>query len=290
MFVALELAGTKLPVRKKEDGQPFFLCAIEEILRLTGGPDFRAFYSSSVSFARGVRLGYKEKTPRVPSVFERKSRLRKYEEETCPWDSDRDNYVSARAHAAAVQQQFEDEAKLGAMERLSLEEARAKCGDRLAVASLGAIEKKNGAIRVIHDGTHGIGVNPSIVMRDQLRTPSAGEVRAVMQELPGCFFGLTGAHRLVKVAEAEWGLMACKSGVDDQLCHQQMGDKWETRGRQMGSKAPRPKTKSCARSMRLFQRTKDPIQFLFGEYSKFFCRFYAFWCPLLACHPAPRTP
>lgn len=163
----------------------------------------------------------------MPAVFERKSCWRKYEEETCAWDLDRENYLSARAHATAVQQQFWEEKKLGAMGQYSLEEARAKFGDRLAVASLGAIEKKNGTIRIIHDGTHGIGVNPSVLMRDQLRTPSAGDVRSALQELPGCFFGLTGdvarAHRLVKVAERDWGLMACKSGVDEQLWVNKVG-------------------------------------------------------------------
>eukprot|EP00435_Cladocopium_sp_Y103_P039501 s2825_g10.t1 len=48
-------------------------------------------------------------------------------------------------------------------------------------------------------------------MRDQLRSSGAGDVRAVLQEVPGCFFALTGdvarAHRLVKVAEQDWGLM-----------------------------------------------------------------------------------
>ena len=65
LFCALELVGTKLPVRSRPEGQPFFLAALEELLRISGDPDFRAFYSSSVSFAHGVRVGFKSKTPRV---------------------------------------------------------------------------------------------------------------------------------------------------------------------------------------------------------------------------------
>lgn len=74
LFCALELVGTKLPVRSRPEGQPFFLAALEELLRISGDPDYRAFYSSSVSFAHGVRVGFKSKTPRVPAVFDRKTR------------------------------------------------------------------------------------------------------------------------------------------------------------------------------------------------------------------------
>ena len=52
---------------------------------------------------------------------------------------------------------------------------------------------------IIHDGTHGVGVNQAIVVRDQLRTPTAGDLQTVLQVLPGAWFGLTGdvarAHR-----------------------------------------------------------------------------------------------
>ena len=227
MFCALEFAGTKLPVRSRPEGQPFYLAAIEELLRISGDPDHRAFYSSSVSFAHGVRVGFKAKTPRVPAVFDRKTKWRKYEEEECDWRDDRQNYVSARDHAAVVQRQFEEEEKLGAMLQLDLAEAHARFGEQIAVASLGAIDKKNGTFRVVHDGTHGVGINPGIKMRDQLKSPCAGDIRAVMQELPGCYFGLTGdvarAHRLVKVAEADWGLMACKTGRSSKIWVNRVG-------------------------------------------------------------------
>ena len=89
--------------------------------------------------------------------------------------------------------------------------------DNLVIASLGAIEKKDGTYRVIHDGTHGINVNCSIRVRDQLRNPTAGDLRTLLRLMPGAFFALTGdvkrAHRLVKVSEQDWGLQACRTGV-----------------------------------------------------------------------------
>ena len=201
----------------EQGGQPFFLAAIEEFLRISGDPDSRAFYTSSNSFAKGVRVGPNAKLPRVPAVFEKKIKWRQYKEEERSLDMERDIYLSARDHARLVQKQFETEAAMGCMIEMPLSEAKQKFGDRLALASLGAIGKKDGSVRVIHDGTHGVGVNPAIVVRDQLRTPTAGDLQTVLQVLPGARFGLAGdvarAHRLVRVAEEDWGLQACKTDV-----------------------------------------------------------------------------
>ena len=71
----------RLPVRERTAGQPFFLAAVEELLRMAGDPDFKAFFSSKFSFAKGVRLGVGVKTPRVPAVFEKKTKWRTYAEE-----------------------------------------------------------------------------------------------------------------------------------------------------------------------------------------------------------------
>ena len=160
IFTALEFAGTKLPVREIPPNQPFFLAAIEELLRISGDPDYKAFHSSSVSFAKGVRLGAGSKLPRVPAVFERKAKWRKYAEEDTD-DQVRENYISAKQQASVVQEQFVEESRLGAMVEMRWEEARERFPD-LVVASLGAIEKKDGSYRVIHDGTHGIKVNSRI--------------------------------------------------------------------------------------------------------------------------------
>ena len=56
IFKVLEYVGAELPVREKPDGQPFYLAAIEELLRIAGDPDFAAFYSGQDSFAKGVHV------------------------------------------------------------------------------------------------------------------------------------------------------------------------------------------------------------------------------------------
>ena len=50
--------------------------------------------------------------------------------------------------------QFQEEESEGFMYPLSEAEARRRFGDKLHVASLGAIEKDDGSVRVIFDGAH----------------------------------------------------------------------------------------------------------------------------------------
>ncbi|CAE7344743.1 SWP2 [Symbiodinium sp. CCMP2456] len=172
LFCTLEARQCKLPVREQTAGQPFFLAAIAELLRVAGDPDFRAFLSSKFSCAKGVCLGVGLKTPRrVPAVFEKKTKWRSYSEEDCLETS---------------------RAKLGAILELSVEEAQARYGKNLAVASLGAFENKDGFHRVVHDGTHGFAVNTSIKMRDELRSPTAGVLKTSMRTLQRAIFGLFG--------------------------------------------------------------------------------------------------
>ena len=215
VFSSLESAGSTLPVREVSEGQPFYLAAIEELLRMSGDPDYAAYDTAENSFAKGVRIGVGAELPRVPAVFEEKTGSRKYDDDAEHAQSERDNYLSARENAAEVQKQFLEEAALGAMVEVSLEEALAEYGDRLALASLGAIEKRDGTYRVVHDGTQGVGVNSSITVRDQLRSPTAGDLRTALRIMPRAF-GLTGdvkrAHRL-EVARQDWGLQACRTGV-----------------------------------------------------------------------------
>ncbi|CAE7206157.1 unnamed protein product [Symbiodinium natans] len=180
LFLALEYAGATLPVRERPEGQPLFLAAIEEVLRISRDPDYAAFYTSDHSFAKGVKLGVDVELPRV-------------------------------------QAQFQEEEKLGAMIQLPMQEASKRYGERLRFASLGAIEKKDGTYRVTHDATHGVGVNSAIQLKDQVRYPTAGDLRTAIMILPRAFFGLTGdvkrAHRLVKLAEEDWGYTACRTGA-----------------------------------------------------------------------------
>ena len=215
MWDLLSQAGCKLPVSEKTPGQPFYLATIEELLRLADDPDAAAFYSGKHSFAQGVRLGVDCELPRVPALYTAKQQWRSYDQIHEEAEM-RDNYVSAKDHAPEVQVQFEKEAALGAMRELDLETAEQMLGP-LSVASLGALAKKDGSYRVIHDATHGLAVNSKIRVLEQIRSPTATDVRRAIQGLPGAFFALTGdvarAHRLVKIDQQDWRFLACRTGV-----------------------------------------------------------------------------
>ena len=218
-LLVLRKFGSELASLEPPAGQPILLRAVEEHLRLAGDPDYRVFYSSSVSFAKGVTIGIKGRMPRVPAVFDRRTRWRKYEEQA-EAPHDKENYSSAGGQLVQIEEQFKEEERLGAMREVDETAARKEYGEDLLVAAIGAIDKGDSTFRVIHDGTHAVGVNPRIRARDQHRYPGSGELRRVNQLSSGrgMVFGLTGdvsrAHRIPRVMRCEWGLQACQLRPD----------------------------------------------------------------------------
>ena len=66
-------------------------------------------------------------------------------------------------------------------------EAKERYGDRLAIASLSALEKStdgNGVVdvRVLHDGTHGVDTNKYILVLDGGVSPAAPDLKATMRK------------------------------------------------------------------------------------------------------------
>ena len=98
-----EFAGSKLPVCARPEGQPFYLAALEEYLRVSGDPDSRVFFSSREFFANAVRVGPNAKLPRVPAVFDKKTNWKQYKEEDGDPDLEKEHYLSAREHVNLVQ-------------------------------------------------------------------------------------------------------------------------------------------------------------------------------------------
>ena len=103
------------------------------------------------------------------------------------------------------------------MEELGDAEAQRRFPGRLHVAALGVVKEPT-KLRVIHDGTHGVGVNNRIRSANHLACPGPGEMRALMEYERGRgmhLWSLVGdvakAHRRIKVRPADWGLMACRT-------------------------------------------------------------------------------
>ena len=225
-FSQIESASKFPPeeIRGVTANQPFYLCALGESLRLLQDPDWRVLYSSTREcFAKGVSVGVGVRMPRTPAVYERKSKWRKLDETA--FLADTTNYLSATLPGMedVLQRQFEEESKLGMMYETSLSEAQAQFpGDKLRIAPQGAIEKGDDTFRILHDGTHFVRVNNDTVVRDQLRMPTAGDARKVMEvcssERPGAHFAILAdvkkAHRRFLHRMEDWGLLACRSGPD----------------------------------------------------------------------------
>ena len=200
--------------------QPFFLEAISELLRLAGDPDWRQYTASSISFSEGVPIGVGVRLPRTPALFERKHKQRKYPDADIPLDDDlRENYPGARDNPGRLDEQLAKELSLGAMVVFDLDRARALHGDTLSVASLGAVPKPDGSLRVVHDGSNGQHINDCIRVRDSQRYPTGGDLQTALEILPFAYFSLSGdisrAHRLCRVREEDWPRQACR-GSDPQ--------------------------------------------------------------------------
>jgi hypothetical protein len=128
------------------------------------------------------------------------------------------NYKSVAGHEEALREQFIEEAKLGMMVEMSLEEAQKLYPGRLLrLSALGAIEKPDATFRVLTDATHGVQINNEVRPRDQMKMPGAADARATMcasAHLAGVHFSIQAdiskAHRRFKHRQQDWGLLGCQ--------------------------------------------------------------------------------
>ena len=192
-------------------GQELRLDLIAAILEKAGDPDWRFF----IDLKKGVNLGVDQELPRAGEIFEEKVKW-KLDLVDGPGAHEQANYGTFHAHQEAVRELFLKEAELGWMVEMSDEAAQAEYGDKLFVAGL-AVVQEPGKIRVVHDGSNGVHVNHRIRLRDQVRSPGAGELRAILKKAAtedSKMFMLAGdvskAHRRIKVRREDWGFQACR--------------------------------------------------------------------------------
>ena len=153
----------------------------------------------------------------MPQVFEPKAKWRKFDEDLPEWD--RSNYASASLNSQQLLEKFREEVELGRMEASTHGALKQRYGEEnLRIASMGAIQKPDGSVRPVHDGTHGVHVNQAIPQHNLLSVPGPGELALLVRQSQEQFetpFALAGdvaaAHRLVLVRERDWGLLACRA-------------------------------------------------------------------------------
>ena len=175
--------GATDTVKDTPTGQPYMLMAIGEGLRIMGDPDFKICHLSRFSFMKGVRIGFKRKLHRTPAIFPRKDHWRGYED--AEQELDRKNYKPTIGLEAQLLHHFGREKEMGRVDFLNLKENEARIkypGDTLRIASLLAETKDSGGMRVLHDATHGVEVNPHIKVLDQHGTPSIAENQQYLEE------------------------------------------------------------------------------------------------------------
>ena len=149
--------------------------------------------------------------PRSEKVFEAKTKSKTYEE--VPWPADKENYTSAKDNAGVPQ--VPEGGGAGGYGRGRGRVGPEELWDEFPAGGPRGLGKERPHFRVVHDGTHGVGVNPKIKVLDR----GPGEVRMAMEVLSPASFCLardvSRAEWLVRVREEDWGLMACKTGVSD---------------------------------------------------------------------------
>lgn len=200
------------------------VCQVTEVRLLQSL--LRAFLDPDHHFcewwARGVWIGSPERRlPRTPAIFERKTKWPVHDASNSLHGQWKANYPSMTEHERQVLKQFKEEVDDGMMVIMTLEEALETYGESLLLAATGAIAKKGqgpgGEVRVIFDGTNGVFLNVGVKIRDQIRFPTAPDLKAVIAELAEAggsyvmlMYDIKKAHRRIPVLRSEWGRQACQ--------------------------------------------------------------------------------
>lgn len=110
---------------------------LQALLRSCQHPDAEALDVQCV----GVRLGYLQRMPRTPAVFNKKERWRlHYEDPGVPADPGAPNYKTARERAGCLEKKNAEDIGCGRMQGLSHKTAKERLEDRLLFGALGVIE------------------------------------------------------------------------------------------------------------------------------------------------------
>ena len=130
-----------------------------------------------------------------------------------------ENYGTVEENMTEVRKLFEEERGPGWMVEMSDKEAQEACEEKLYTASLAVVTKKD-KIQRVHDATKNVQVNHRIRVRDQARSPGAGELRTLLQEWQerrggAKMFAVIGdaskAHRRIKMED--WGVPGLPTGI-----------------------------------------------------------------------------
>ena len=232
---------------------PFDFRLFHSLLSAAGDPEVKMH-----EFAVGVRVGPGTKLPRCPQIYSKQKKWRMQEQREQQevdeqlaargvWNT---NYSSVHPLKHHVLDVLRDQAKRGQVLVLTQQAAK-KRFPGLVVASMGAVKKeKDGGIsaRVVFDGTNGTYVNSSTHLRDQERSPVAGDIKRFMRKkarVGELTFGLTAdikeAHRQIPIHPSDWHMLGSQLESDGEVFINTEGtfgissaSYWWSRGRDSG--------------------------------------------------------
>lgn len=170
----------------------------------------------------GVELGVDSTMPRVPQVFEEKTRWNLDFTEEEFQDVFAENYKSAEESSDDIRRQVLEEVEMGSIIEMDLKDAEEEFKGRLAVAALGAVPKELGSsvVRIVHDGSYSVDVNHRIRVRDRMRFPMVDDAAGVIKHLKeenqrrggtsrfSLLYDVSRAHKLIPVKRSDWGYQA----------------------------------------------------------------------------------
>eukprot|EP00434_Breviolum_minutum_P043184 symbB.v1.2.038481.t1/scaffold6004.1/size21842/3 len=149
------------------EGQPFRLRLMQKLLQLLGDSDHLFLLDGEV----GYQVGVLNPLPRTPHMYEEQTSWKLEDDPYMKEEIWRENYDSVGEHESFVREHFDAECAEGLMEKLNMEEAQLRFGDKIAISSLSVlIEETHGnKKRIIHDATHGTKINNRIKCTDKQR-------------------------------------------------------------------------------------------------------------------------
>eukprot|EP00435_Cladocopium_sp_Y103_P022341 s929_g5.t1 len=152
-----------------DEGQPFYLRALAQWLKVFKDPDVHWLVDETDSYASGVYVGVGKPLPRSPQVFPLKTKHRKLDE--AEFTPIAENYPSAQISSEELEKKFREEEQLGWMHPSKIGVLKQEYGDQLRIASMAAISKSDGSVRPLHDAIHSVMVNHEILYQDKILAP-----------------------------------------------------------------------------------------------------------------------
>ena len=206
------------------EGQPFRLRLMQKLLQQLGDSDHLFLLDGEVGFPVGVL----HQLPRTPHMYEEQTSWKLEDDPYMKSEIWRENYDSVGEHEAFVREHFDSECSEGLMEKMDLDEAQSRFGDKIAISSLSVLveEMHGNKKRIIHDATHGTKINNRIKCRDKQRSLGAREKLYLLdyyKRKKQVIFSLVGdiskAHRRFLHHPSERGLLACKVNPKDKFIY-----------------------------------------------------------------------